>query len=177
MCWSDDCADGSDWCIQLCRPDQRSCLAQYRRNTAGRDVASYFGCHGVGCDPDCIPTVGTASDYSCCCSGDLCNSIPGLTPNGDNLTSPPNPQPTPEVDSTDGRVQYMYIACGLGLYNTIINMSRHVQNMTVCMYTYMYMDMYTYMYIYMYTYMYMCVSALYISKVMSCIHICKISPS
>ena len=101
-CWSSDCVDGSDWCIQTCNITlQRSCLAQYRQNTASQNVASYFGCHSALCNTPCVPTEGVASDFSCCCAGDLCNSIPYLTPDGDVFTAPPNTDELPSIDPHD----------------------------------------------------------------------------
>lgn len=103
-CWSNNCADNSDWCIQTCSLDhlQRSCLAQYRESTFGVLIESYFGCHDDPCNATCDPEQGTASDFACCCSRDLCNSIPGLTPDGDDIPHPTNPHPTPPTNHTDG---------------------------------------------------------------------------
>ena len=64
-------------------------------------VATFFGCHHAQCDPDCDYNIGTALDFVCCCSGDLCNSIVGLTPEGDILTPSPNPMPTPPTNPLD----------------------------------------------------------------------------
>ena len=109
FCWSNQCANGSDWCFQTCNYDfdgdkeQESCLAQYRRLADGTDVASYFGCHQYSCNEEhCVPTEGSTHDFSCCCSKDLCNSIPDLTPTGETPTGPSNPSEPPSIDPHDG---------------------------------------------------------------------------
>ena len=113
VCWSTDCVTGDDWCIQTCSldHDEFSCLALYRRNTAGENVASFFGCHNNPCDKECdpLPVEGVASNFACCCSGDLCNVVPGLTPTGDEPTAPPNPESPPTANPHDGMYMLMYM--------------------------------------------------------------------
>ena len=103
LCWTHYCED-SEWCLQTCPPDEISCLAQFRVDDDGLRE-SFFGCFetGVPCDPNCEPMpTSTTNSFDCCCSGDLCNSVEGLTPSGDVPTSPPNPEPTPPVSESDG---------------------------------------------------------------------------
>ena len=104
LCWTNYCTNGSDWCLQTCSQDhvQRSCLAQYRLDEEGKNVASYFGCHSVPCSHECVPIEGSSHDFSCCCSGDLCNSIPGLTPTRETPTGTYNPSEPPSIDPHDG---------------------------------------------------------------------------
>ena len=109
LCWSKNCASGEDWCMQTCdlENNELSCFAQGYVNADDEYVATFFGCHHAQCDPDCTYEIGEALDFVCCCSGDLCNSIEGLTPAGDELTPSPNPQPTPPINPTDGK--YMHL--------------------------------------------------------------------
>ena len=107
LCWSNQCGNGNDWCIETCphgeESGQISCLAQYRRLINGMDIASYFGCHHatVPCSHECVPSEELSHSFICCCSGDLCNSIPALTPTGDTITPPTNPSDPPTVDPHD----------------------------------------------------------------------------
>ena len=109
LCWTKDCASDKEWCIQSCNLENNefSCLAQGYIDTNDEYVATFFGCHHAQCDPTCTYEIGEALDFVCCCSGDLCNSIEGLTPTGDELTPSPNPYPTPPTDPLDGT----YVLC------------------------------------------------------------------
>lgn len=86
MCWqySGCSSTQSDdhWNIRKCVGNETTCLAQYRMHNSVQ-IPSYFGCHTAKtpCNHYCKPTEGQNNDYSCCCSGDLCNSLPVLTPN------------------------------------------------------------------------------------------------
>jgi activin receptor type-2B len=115
-CWSNFCGNGNDWCIEKCphseENGQMSCLAQYRRLINGTDIASYFGCHHVPCSQECVPKQGLSHSFSCCCSGDLCNSIPALTPTGDTMTPPTNPSDPPTVDPHDNVLACEEYTCG-----------------------------------------------------------------
>ena len=106
MCWTDECSNGNDWCFQTCSLEtgETSCLAQYRQHGNGEIRSSWFGCHAPDrpCSPDCVPVEGSASDFSCCCTGDLCNSVPGLTPTGEEPTASPNTASTPPYAPHDG---------------------------------------------------------------------------
>lgn len=85
MCWQNSNSVDNPWDIQECDTtvgNETTCLAQYRVHN-GVQRPSYFGCHtpNTPCSRLCSVTEGQSNDYSCCCSGDLCNSVPGLTPN------------------------------------------------------------------------------------------------
>lgn len=103
ICWSNNCADGH-WCFQTCNvtAHQFSCLAQYRESLNGVKAPSFFGCHDRVCDEVCEPTEELTSNFICCCSGDLCNEIEGLTPTEETPTASPNPHTTPAIDTSDG---------------------------------------------------------------------------
>ena len=111
LCWSNHCLN-SEWCIQTCNldDDELSCLAQGRvGQNDGEYIASFFGCHHAKCDPHCDPEIGDAQDFICCCSGDLCNSIQGLTPDGDDITPMTNTEPTPTINPQDGMCDTFYV--------------------------------------------------------------------
>ena len=103
LCWSHFCTAGTHWCMHTCNSDEIACLAQYR-TSGGQLAPSYFGCQAteVPCDHNCEATPGEGSTFTCCCSGDLCNSVEGLTPSGDVPTSPPNTETPPPVSDNDG---------------------------------------------------------------------------
>ena len=88
LCWQNSCSsteDANHWHIQDCNTtdNETSCLAQYRSHN-GIWIPSYFGCHATDtpCNQSCEVNEGQCNDYSCCCSGDLCNSLSEITPSG-----------------------------------------------------------------------------------------------
>ena len=98
-CWSHFCEEGS-FCIENCSRNQTSCVASY--NIDGHVTTPlYFACSttsGGLCQlSECIPTQNTGSIYSCCCHGDRCNAVSGITPD----TTPPSstPEPTPTMQN------------------------------------------------------------------------------
>lgn len=85
MCWQNTYSADNPWRIQECdiaAGNETTCLSQYRIHN-GVQIPSYFGCHtpNTPCNRLCRVTEGQSNDYSCCCSGDLCNSLPEITPN------------------------------------------------------------------------------------------------
>ena len=100
ICWSNRCTDGQDWCLQMCNitGHELSCLAQYR-TLNGEKVPAYFGCHDRVCKGVCEPV--KLSDYICCCLGDLCNEIEGVTPTEEVPTPSPIPNTSPTSDLYD----------------------------------------------------------------------------
>ena len=80
-CWENSCDGADNWRLQKCNTtnNEISCLAQYRLHN-GAQKPSYFGCHTTDtpCGRSCDVEEGQRNDFSCCCSGDLCNEVAGM---------------------------------------------------------------------------------------------------
>ena len=120
-CWSGFCAN-SDFCIQECPSDQPSCVASYvpvpesgsntndsslYRTADGQLVRRlYIACSPAGgglcLDPVCNLQVSAGDIHTCCCRGDLCNSIPGITPSTPYTVPVPSGTPPPETPGECG---------------------------------------------------------------------------
>ena len=102
ICWTNNCLTPG-WCIQSCTDMEISCLALFRENIDGERLPSFFGCYTtITSSPgECNPVEREVNDFGCRCSGDLCNSIPELTPDGDDPTPVLNPSNPPPVDEND----------------------------------------------------------------------------
>jgi hypothetical protein len=103
-------------------------------------VATFFGCHHAQCDPDCDYNIGTALDFVCCCSGDLCNSIVGLTPEGDILTPSPNPMPTPPTNPLDNTAVCETYDCSADPDNCVYGYQMCPSDKPYCLAEYEYSD-------------------------------------
>lgn len=90
-CWTNLCTSGEDFCVQECLDDEKHCLANYVSHSDGTISAALFGCipeENDACDVEACVAVGSEGGvFSCCCTGDLCNEIQGLTP-GSTVTDP-----------------------------------------------------------------------------------------
>ena len=78
-CWhNSDHTPAATWSIQECdvEKNETACLLQYRLYN-GQQLPSFSGCHTpkMRCNYCCDPTEGQDNDFSCCCSGDLCNEF------------------------------------------------------------------------------------------------------
>ena len=96
QCWSHFCERGS-FCIETCSSNQTSCVASYHQTDAGDITPTYFACSsttgGLCLLPESTPSPNPGNIYSCCCRGDLCNQVPGITP---GTVTPPTVPPVPE---------------------------------------------------------------------------------
>ena len=106
QCWNQNTDQGSLY-IQTCTANQTSCVASYHVE-GDITTPTYFACISPASSrlclhQECNPMGASSSGniYSCCCRGDLCNTVPGLTPNmvvpsSVPSTSPSGPVPTVE---------------------------------------------------------------------------------
>ena len=96
QCWSRFCERGS-FCIETCSSNLTSCVASYHRTENGATTPTYFACsttsRGLCLQSECTPSPNAGNIYSCCCRGDLCNAVPGITP---GTLTPPTVPPVPE---------------------------------------------------------------------------------
>ena len=102
VCWTNKknfCPDGEDFCQEECTAPHLQCLASYSVNSLGTVKPLSFECtaqENIVCSyPECHPTDNSAGVYSCCCTGDLCNSVLGITPSGDVPTPSGTPPTVP----------------------------------------------------------------------------------
>ena len=103
VCWKNqNCPDGEEFCQDICSPPHSQCLASYHVDALGTAIPAVFGCTFLddeAClNPECDPTSLVAGKYSCCCTGDLCNAVYGITPTGSVATpAPPVPSVPPGI--------------------------------------------------------------------------------
>ncbi len=90
-CWSTSCISGEEFCVERCNEDSAQCTATINVDHLGTVEPVLFQCinRPDQCQEEqCVLASTHVEQYSCCCSGLMCNSVYGITPTGG---SPPAP--------------------------------------------------------------------------------------
>ncbi len=109
-CWSTLCQNGEDFCMETCTADNSQCLAHIRVRHRGTVEPVVFECFDGPSTEECqneqcVLTAGHVDFLSCCCTGDLCNSVFGVTPGGGDppVGTLPTVSPTGTIPSVPPR--------------------------------------------------------------------------
>ena len=131
QCWNQNTDQGSLY-LQMCTTNQTSCVASYHVE-GDITTATYFACSSPASSRSCLhqecnPMGASGNIYSCCCRGDLCNTVPGLTPNMVVPSSVPSTSPSGPVPTVEDGVCVCVCVC---VWEEVVHLSPY--------HTYMYM--------------------------------------
>ena len=104
QCWNQNTDQGSLY-NQTCTANQTSCVASYHVE-GDITTPTYFACSSTASSRSCLhqecnPTGASGNIYSCCCRGDVCNTVLGLTPTMVLPSSVPSASPSGPVPTVE----------------------------------------------------------------------------
>ncbi len=117
QCWTNapEVCAGEDFCVQSCPQNYSQCVASVRVDHFGtvHVLGSGFHCSNRPEEEECRDSQCVMNTHvethTCCCTGQLCNSVSGLTPSGGN--PPTVTLPTSMPTGTPPEVPEAHLVC------------------------------------------------------------------